>query len=101
MYFDNPVLLDFRATIVVGVSAILFGVDAEVNGDDYYIKIIMTILIYFCYVRSCLSRKLQVKRYVLLDGLRAVVLSDGFRAVIFERSQYSTFTKRSKLHPTH
>lgn len=41
MYFDNPVLLDFRATIVVGVSAILFGVDAEVNGDDYYIKIII------------------------------------------------------------
>ena len=37
MYFDNPVLLDLRATIVVGVSAILFGVDSEVNtGDDYY-----------------------------------------------------------------
>jgi len=36
MYFDNPVLLDLRATIVTGVSAILFGVDAEVNGDDYY-----------------------------------------------------------------
>lgn len=35
-YFDNPVLLDLRVTIVVGVSAILFGVDTEVNGDDYY-----------------------------------------------------------------
>jgi len=42
-YFDNPVLLDLRATIVVGVSGIIFGVDTEVNGDDYY----------YCFYYNC------------------------------------------------
>jgi hypothetical protein len=64
MNFDNPVLLDLRATIVVGVFTILFGVD-EVNGDDYYccFYYLFSLLLYFVdkglffYVRSCHFRK--------------------------------------------